>query len=1427
MAKAYFLQDKEGNKVYPYTHADATFDRDGNKVGDRLDNMDGNIDDKMNKENPEGIGSLSLNRKSGTMIGNNSVAVGENTVASGIASFAEGGSCQATGDYSHAEGCNSGDTKVTASGIGSHAEGRGTNTGTNGSGAHAEGVRTTANNEGSHSEGVDTESTGIGSHAEGQNTVANNWTAHAEGRNTRATASSSHAEGLQSEATNGSAHAEGYNTRANGDCSHAEGSTTKAIGSAAHAEGYMVEAVGQRSHGEGCETQANGDYSHSEGNFTKAIGVSAHAEGKRTQATGEGAHAEGYYKRGVYLEIVEGQTGYRLLDQNKTPLPNWLNGYYWDAGEESAIELGSYPLRGLCLYSVDDGTTLKATVEKTYTVFNEGNYDLYAILDTDLSAEITSNPDKGYYMYYGKSAGQGSHSEGGGIALGTNSHAEGSATWAAHQAHAEGFMSAAMNTGSHAEGIKNAAYGQGSHAEGNYSKALGNYSHTEGVGTISTSIAQHVQGKYNVKDDENKYAHIVGNGTSEEDRKNIHTLDWNGNAEYAGDVTATKEDGTKVSLIEIENDYLKSEDKEVLKSLINTAKNSAISTASSDATKKSTEALEDSKAYTDTRINSIIGEGASETLDTIGEISQAFEEHEEVTEVLNAAIGNKADKTDLQNHISNTVHVTPQERTDWNDANDKKHSHSNEGVLDNTTASFTTEEKAKLSNIEASANKYVLPNAGEHLGGIKSGGDLTIVDGIATVNDDSHNHVIENIDGLQELLNENLLESIEFTKTTSITTARGNAILENLKGDSYQKRLSGQNLYNVHDYTNVNAYQNVDSDDWITIDYDNTAGTGDVYINHFTKPSKLLKANTSYAIVCEVKEISGGTLSVFNNDSNGGQFTESYSVTKIGTHVKVAMSKETVTGAFSMLRTFFYVGKGKAQKIVFRISVMEDVSVTADTFMYEPYCGGIPSPNTDYPQDIRSVGDTGWFDGELMQGGYYKDDGIYLSSALMICNKNTIPCITGDVVKVIYDNASINDIDVAWYNDDGFISYSWDEPFVAPGSATYFNFNISFTDNVIPSCEDIGRVAVTINGKYALIVDESNDNLFGGLAFANALVQSGATASISKSNKVVSFGGDSNSSKFSYANFKENTRYTFFARGYNDDTRYPTFTNFRILYTDNTFDEFHFITDATKQQVLVSKSGKTVLKLQGFYASGVAHFYYEDFGIMEGVHTLEDFIPHQSSRYYIPLDEPLRGIGDVEDEVLPQDGLYGEYRPINKVVFDGNESGWYAVTATPNLYAIPTNDMSPDTVNVRCSHYKYKYANENGCVYASRRILAFCDTTCASLDEFIAKVQANPITVHYELAEPVFTPFEDQTPFYNFKSYEEVTHISIIGCHEELNPMATIRFPRNEDGAMVTTNWCDINLHKIETDIKFNELAKESHELTDEEIEAIWHEVFQ
>lgn len=109
-------------------------------------------------------------------------------------------------------------------------------------------------------------------------------------------------------------------------------------------------------------------------------------------------------------------------------------------------------------------------------------------------------------------------------------------------AQAFGYLTTASGLDSHAEGGNTIASGLDSHAEGNGAIASGSYSHAEGFLTEASGENQHVQGKYNIADTTS--AHIVGNGSDSSNRSNAHTLDWNGNAWFAGDVYTGSTSGT-------------------------------------------------------------------------------------------------------------------------------------------------------------------------------------------------------------------------------------------------------------------------------------------------------------------------------------------------------------------------------------------------------------------------------------------------------------------------------------------------------------------------------------------------------------------------------------------------------------------------------------------------------------------------------------------------------------------------------------------------------------------------------------------------------------------------------------------------------------------------------------------------------------------
>lgn len=184
--------------------------------------------------------------------GNQSTAVGKDTMALGINTLTNGNKTVAKGDESHAEGYQS----VTL-----------------GDGSHAEGEQTTT--------------VGSVSHAEGSNTVSGGVASHAEGVRSQTKAF----DGITDSGTG--THAEGESTIASGYCSHTEGfgSYTGKIENAPSYPDIPDEPGGGG--GGGTPVEQVGNAAHAEGNYCRAIGTGSHAEGYHTSALHEAAHTEG------------------------------------------------------------------------------------------------------------------------------------------------------------------------------------------------------------------------------------------------------------------------------------------------------------------------------------------------------------------------------------------------------------------------------------------------------------------------------------------------------------------------------------------------------------------------------------------------------------------------------------------------------------------------------------------------------------------------------------------------------------------------------------------------------------------------------------------------------------------------------------------------------------------------------------------------------------------------------------------------------------------------------------------------------------------------------------------------------------------------------------------------------------------------------
>ena len=229
------------------------------------------------------------------------------------------------------------------------------------------------------------------------------------------------------------------------------------------------------------------NYAFAEGSSTQALDMYSHAEGCGTTSNGKASHAEGY---GSFLTALDTTIHTPYNNTNKTII---IKGVVESPYSKNIVD--NYIIAGQAYLSID-GTAQSANKIKQIDVFYGDDARTIVYFEGTPSSGITSLAvNAQVYLYL--------------------------------------IGSLASGRGTHVEGYSTTAWGQGAHAEGELTVASGNASHAEGLGTIASYQFQHVEGGYNKP---GSYIHIVGNGTDNDNRSNAHTLDWDGNAWFAGNI---------------------------------------------------------------------------------------------------------------------------------------------------------------------------------------------------------------------------------------------------------------------------------------------------------------------------------------------------------------------------------------------------------------------------------------------------------------------------------------------------------------------------------------------------------------------------------------------------------------------------------------------------------------------------------------------------------------------------------------------------------------------------------------------------------------------------------------------------------------------------------------------------------------------------
>ena len=257
-------------------------------------------------------------------------------------------------------------------------------------------------------------------------------------------------------------------------------------------QGYYTKASNQYSHAEGYNTEASGYGSHAEGYYTKASNEYSHAEGYNTEASGYGSHAEGDHSKasneyshaeGDYTEASGYGSHAEGYNTEASGYGSHAEGDHTVANKKFLSVSGSYNLYDDAKYiQIHNSDTLEVMSNSTY-------YE---------SDSFTFDASTGIFTLVEPVARKGS------------------------QLHLNKFYILRDVSG-------DIVYKLISIKESLNTRVYYNI-------TKYTSIL--------ASDSKGQYSTIVGNGTSDTERSNAYTLDWEGNAWFAGDVYVHSTSGT-------------------------------------------------------------------------------------------------------------------------------------------------------------------------------------------------------------------------------------------------------------------------------------------------------------------------------------------------------------------------------------------------------------------------------------------------------------------------------------------------------------------------------------------------------------------------------------------------------------------------------------------------------------------------------------------------------------------------------------------------------------------------------------------------------------------------------------------------------------------------------------------------------------------
>lgn len=592
-----------------------------------------------------------------------------------------------------------------------------------------------------------------------------------------------------------------------------------------------------------------------------------------------------------------------------------------------------------------------------------------------------------------------------------------------------------------------------------------------------------------------------------------------------------------------------------------------------------------------------------------------------------------------------------------------------------------------------------------------------------------------------------LAQSVSGNNPTAINSTDGSIIYLNDAGYTEQKTLSGKNLIAINKTsTNSGVTQTLNEDGSINIKGTSTA-IGQLEVIGSCK----LPSGTYYISVGADVELPA-TLLQFKG--NGNALSENEAVT---------LTEETsiicYMGLYQDIGTTYNYSNIKIQ-----------IEKGSEFTGFEKYCGGIASPNPDYPQHIDGLADKGYFDGELKQGMWdTTNNGSFLTASTWVCNANKVYCKTGDVVKItheeVVDRIVINSYDVNNNQLDYVYADSVSElEYTIPSNAVYCNFMFKNENGITPSTAK--HICVTINGMYAVRVKTGNKNLF---AFGKTAIDKTSEYRANAGQRILmsSIDGNPNSIRCKYNGGSYSFGY-FVIEGIDGTQKYKISYTISKNTTSHTPRIIKDTTHSNENQLAYMVDGGN----NATVVSSSNYFVLSDIQVEQG-EVATPFQPHQSSQALIPVSAPLYDGDYIE---VYADGTGREYRVMQayKLTSADADSLQIATGTYPgSVYSgsfLTNKGFKNTTVGMKCNFLNvvtsvndFKY----GTAYKGSSFNMWLKDGVTFVDktELATFLDENEIILVGELATPTSTPLtkEQVAEFMKLQTFKGVTHVTADG----------------------------------------------------------------